>query len=101
MTEAGRHARHTAVGQVGVGSVVRVEPGKRLWLGVFRRDTREQGRGTGPMRRAEVRLFVIQAQAVGSEVKTLAGGVGPPPLTASQYERVRRAFVRPGRDISP
>lgn len=101
MTEAGRHAIPTAVGQVGVGSVVRVEPGKRLWLGVFRRDTGEQRRGTGPMRRAEVRLFVIQAQAVGSEVKTLAGGVGPPPLTASQYERVQRAFVRPGRDISP
>ncbi|AZF49035.1 Type III secretion outermembrane pore forming protein (YscC,MxiD,HrcC, InvG) [Pseudomonas sp. R2-7-07] len=26
---------------------------------------------------------------------------GPPPLTAAQYERVQRAFVRPGRERSP
>jgi len=61
----------------------------------------EQGRSTVAGRSAPVRLFVIQARAVGNEFKALAGGLGPPPLTATQYERVQRAFVQPGRDISP
>lgn len=100
MVQPGRPARASAVGQVAVDSVVRVTQGKRLWLGAFRREAAEQGPGTVPGRSAPVRLFVIQARAVGSELKDLAG-VGPPPLTAAQYERVQRAFVQPGRDISP
>jgi type III secretion protein C len=100
MVQPGRPARASAVGQVAVDSVVRITQGKRLWLGAFRREAAEQGPGTVPGRSAPVRLFVIQARAVGSELKDLAG-VGPPPLTATQYERVQRAFVQPGRDISP
>ncbi len=84
-----------AVGRVGVSTVVRVPPGRRLWLGGFRRE----GEGAGRGRRAEVRLFVIQARAVGRELKMLAGAVGPPPLTQSQYERVQRAFVRESREV--
>ncbi len=101
IVEVGRRGVSGAVGRVSVDSVVRVPQGKRLWLGAFRRETAEQGRGTQPGRSAPVRLFVIQARAVGNELKALAGGGGPPPLTASQYERVQRAFVRPDRDISP
>lgn len=78
------------VGRVGISTVVRVPPGRRLWLGGFRRDSDMTGRA----RRSEVRLFVIQARAVGSELKLLAGAVGPPPLTQRQYEQVQRAFVR-------
>ncbi|MGR3886024.1 type III secretion system outer membrane ring subunit SctC [Pseudomonas sp. 1152_12] len=83
-----------AVGRVGISTVVRVPPGRRLWLGGFRRE----GQGLGRSRRAEVRMFVIQARAVGHEIKMLAGAVGPPPLTQSQYEQVQRAFVRENRD---
>lgn len=101
MVEAGQREVHTGVGQVGVDSLVRVPQGKRLWLGAFRREVAEQGRSTVAGRSAPVRLFVIQARAVGNEFKALAGGLGPPPLTATQYERVHRAFVQPGRDISP
>lgn len=85
-----------AAGRVGISTVVRVAQGKRLWLGGFRRDDEGAGRG----RRAEVRLFVIQARAVGSEPRMLAGAVGPPPLTQTQYERVQRAFVRQNHDVS-
>ncbi|WDU63548.1 type III secretion system outer membrane ring subunit SctC [Pseudomonas poae] len=98
--EEGRRTRPTAVGRVGVGSVVRVPQGKRLWLGAFRREATEQRRSSAPGRWAPVRLFVIQARAVGHEFKAVAGGVGPPPLTAAQYERVQRAFAGPGRDLS-
>ena len=101
MVEAGRRARPDAVGRVGVGSVVRVPVGRRLWLGAFRREAAEPRYGAVPGRSTPVRLFVIQARAVGNEFKAVAGGVGPPPLTAAQYERVQRAFVQPGRDISP
>ncbi|MFL1548271.1 type III secretion system outer membrane ring subunit SctC [Pseudomonas sp. D47] len=83
-----------AVGRVGISTVVRVPPGRRLWLGGFRRGDEV----TSGSRRAEVRLFVIQARAIGSELKMLAGAVGPPPLTQSQYERVQRAFVRENRE---
>ncbi|WP_455825050.1 type III secretion system outer membrane ring subunit SctC [Pseudomonas graminis] len=101
MVQPGRRARATAVGQLAVDSVVRVAQGKRLWLGAFRREAPAQGLGTVPGRSAPVRLFVIQARAVGNESKDQATGGGPPPLTATQYERVQRAFVQPGRDSSP
>ncbi|OIN54218.1 type III secretion protein C [Pseudomonas costantinii] len=84
-----------AVGQVGISTVVRVPQGRRLWLGGFRREDE----GAARSRRAEVRLFVIQARAVGNEPTMLAGAIGPPPLTQSQYERVQRAFVRENREI--
>lgn len=95
MSGAGAGNTPSAVGRVGVGSVVRLPQGKRLWLGAFARDSGESRRSV------QVRLFVIQARAVGGEPKVLAGGVGPAPLSATQYERVQRAFVRPDRDISP
>lgn len=97
VSEAGQREKNTAVGRVGINSVVRVPQGRRLWLGAFQREA--EGRGVGHP--AQVRLFVIQARAVGSELTALAGGTGPPPLTAAQYERVQRAFVRPERDVSP
>ena len=100
VTEAGRREKPVGIGQVGFSSVVRLPQGKRLWLGAFEREAR-RGRGAAPRGTAQVRLFVIQARAVGSELKTTAGAVGPPPLTAPQYERVRRAFVQPSRDVSP
>lgn len=84
----------TAVGRVGIGTVVRVPQGRRLWLGGFRREDE----GAVRSRRAEVRLFVIQARAVGNEPRMLGGAIGPPPLTPSQYERVHRAFVRESRE---
>lgn len=100
LMDTAQRGKPTAVGQVGLSSVVRVPQGKRLWLGAFPREAR-LWRGGGVGRSAEVRLFVIQARAVGNELKTTVGGVGPPPLTATQYERVQRAFERRGRDVSP
>lgn len=99
VTEARARGKPTAVGRVGVSSVVRVPLGKRLWLGAFSREAREPGRGAAAGRSAEVRLFVIQARAVGDE-KNWVAGTAPPSLTAAQYEIVRRAFVRPGSDVS-
>ena len=99
MGEARQRQKMTAVGRVSVSSVVRMPQGKRLWLGGFRRDVDAEGRATAPGQRAEVRLFVIQARALGNELKTLGGAVGPPPLTQPQYERVQRAFVRSIRDV--
>ncbi|MGY2398930.1 type III secretion system outer membrane ring subunit SctC [Pseudomonas sp. SDO5271_S396] len=81
-----------AVGHMSIGSVVRVSQGRRLWVGAFERSA-ESGKD-------RVRLFVIQARAVGGDSKGLVDAFGPPPLTAAQYERVKRAFVRPGRDLS-
>lgn len=95
MSEAGRREKNTAVGRVSVNSVVRVPQGRRLWLGAFHREPE----GRGPGRPAQVRLFVIQARAVDGELKGATAGL--PPLTATQYERVQRAFVRQGRDVSP
>lgn len=100
VTEAGRRAKPTAVVRVGLNSVVRVPQGKRLWLGAFPREAR-LARSAVMGGAGEVRLFVIQARAVGDELKATAGGIGPPPLTAAQYERVQRAFVRPGPSVSP
>ncbi|SDO96332.1 type III secretion protein C [Pseudomonas extremorientalis] len=97
ISEKGRREKNTAVGQVGVNSVVRVPQGRRLWLGAFQREA-ERRATTRP---DQVRLFVIQARAVGLETLGSGGGAGPPPLTAAQYERVQRAFVRPERDVSP
>lgn len=94
--QIGRHGRGgqpAAVGRAGVSSVIRVAPGRRLWLGPFARDSDGAGRSLAG-RGAEVRLFVIQAREVGRAPQTLAGAVGPPPLTQAQYERVQRAFVR-------
>ncbi|WP_248483656.1 type III secretion system outer membrane ring subunit SctC [Pseudomonas sp. CYM-20-01] len=96
-SEKGRREKNTAVAQVGVNSVVRVPQGRRLWLGAFQREAE----GRAAARPDQVRLFVIQARAVGSEALGPGGGAGPPPLTAAQYERVQRAFVRPERDVSP
>jgi type III secretion protein C len=101
LSEAGQGGKPAAVGRVGISSVVRVPQGKRLWLGSFSREVREPGRSAVASGAAKVRLFVIQARAVDSELKSPGSGPGPPPLTAAQYERVQRAFVRPGRDISP
>lgn len=100
MSAKGQRDKPAGVGRVGVSSVVRVSQGKRLWLGAFPRDPREQGRSTVPGGSADVRLFVIQARAAAAEAKDAAVGSGPPPLTAAQYERVQRAFVRPNRDGS-
>lgn len=100
LTEARSRTKPTAVGRVGLSSVVRVPQGKRLWLGAFQRETR-LGPGAAHRASADVRLFVIQSRAVGNELKTTAGTVGPPPLTAPQYERVQRAFMRSGRDVTP
>ncbi|WP_460134757.1 type III secretion system outer membrane ring subunit SctC [Pseudomonas sp. S1_E04] len=97
VSETGRRAKPTAVGRVGVNSGVRVPQGKRLWLGAFNREAHERRRGTATGRAAEVRLFVIQARAVGNEVE---GAGGPPPLTAAQHDRVQRAFLRSGREPS-
>ncbi|PQZ90749.1 MULTISPECIES: type III secretion system outer membrane ring subunit SctC [Pseudomonas] len=99
LSPTGRGEKPTAVGRIAVNSVARVPAGKRLWLGAFRRDAELRAPRAG--RPAEVRLFVVQVRAVGSEVKALAGAIAPPSLTAEQYERVQRAFVRPGRDTSP
>ncbi|MGY2684504.1 type III secretion system outer membrane ring subunit SctC [Pseudomonas tolaasii] len=82
------------VGRVTVSTVVRLAQGRRLWVGGFRREGEER-MGS---RRGEVRLFVIQARATGNEPRMLAGAIGPPPLTPSQYERVQRAFVRENRE---
>lgn len=101
LSEAGRGAKPAAVARVGISSVVRVPQGKRLWLGAFSREARESSHSTVASGAAKVRLFVIQARAVDSELKSPGSGLGAPPLTAAQYERVQRAFVRPGRDISP
>jgi type III secretion protein C len=101
LSAAGRRGKPTAVGRVGISSAVRVPLGQRLWLGEFSREAHEPGRGAVSAGAAKVRLFVIQARAVDSELKSLAAGFGAPGLTAAQYERVQRAFVRPGRDISP
>jgi len=95
MSEAPGREKNTAVGRVGVNSVVRLPPGRRLWLGAFNR--KSEGRG----RPAQVRLFVVQARAVGGELKDAVERAGPPPLTAAQYDRVQRAFVRPERDLAP
>lgn len=97
MSEASQREKNAAVRQVGINSVVRVPQARRLWLGAFQRES--EGRGAG--RPAQARLFVIQATAVGSESKGLEEAGGPPPMTAAQYERVQRAFVRPQRDVSP
>lgn len=97
MSEPGQREKNAAVGRIGINSVVRVPQGRRLWLGAFQRES--EGRAAG--RAAQVRLFVIQARAVGSELNGQEEAGGPPPLTAAQYERVQRAFVRPQRDVSP
>ncbi|QHF46332.1 EscC/YscC/HrcC family type III secretion system outer membrane ring protein [Pseudomonas sp. S35] len=101
VSEARRRNKPTAVGRVGINSVVRVAQGKRLWLGAFRRDAQEPGRSSVRGRSAGVRLFVVQAGAIGGELKGQAPGFRPPPLTARQYERVQRAFVRPEGNLSP
>jgi len=85
--------RLAAVGRVGISSVVRVAPGNRLLVGDFQRNARggELGRYDGAMADS-VRLFVIQARAVSDDLRA---GLGlAPPLTPSQYQRVKRAFVR-------
>ncbi|MGY2139051.1 type III secretion system outer membrane ring subunit SctC [Pseudomonas reactans] len=97
MSVAEPRGKNTAVGRVGVNSVVRLPPGRRLWLGTFQRES--EGRGAG--RPAQVRLFVIQARPVGSESKGLEETGQPPPLTPTQYQHVQRAFVRQQRDVSP
>lgn len=85
---------HTAaVGQVSMSTVVRVPLGRRLFVGGFRREAGSNGVGAG--RNAQLRLFVVQARAVGRDLNTTAGAIGPPPLTQAQQERVQRAFARP------
>lgn len=96
-----RGSKPDAVARIGVSSVVRVPHGKRLWLAAFPRDSRERDRGRASAPSGEVRLFVIQARAVAGEERGAAAAGGPPPLTAAQYERVQRAFVRPGLDVFP
>ena len=92
----GRNRKQSpVVGNVGISTVIRVPQGRRLWIGGFQRDAESLARGKVASRGGEVRLFVIQARAVGHEPRTLNGAVGPPLLTQAQYERVQRAFVRP------
>ncbi len=95
MDKEKRRKLSAVVGSVGVSTVIRVPQGRRLWMGGFQRDAETLAPGTVRGRRGEVRLFVIQARGVGGEPGALAAGVGPPPLTQAQYERVQRAFVRP------
>lgn len=85
--------RLAGVGRVGVSSVVRVAPGNRLLVGDFQRNSggEELGRYDGLMADS-VRLFVIQAKAVSDDLR--AGPGLAPPLTPSQYQRVKRAFIR-------
>ena len=85
--------RLAGVGRVGVSSVVRVAPGNRLLVGDFQRNHggEELGRYDGLMADS-VRLFVIQAKAVSDDLR--AGPGLAPPLTPSQYQRVKRAFIR-------
>ncbi|MGY2291656.1 type III secretion system outer membrane ring subunit SctC [Pseudomonas sp. SDO528_S397] len=73
-------AEGVALGRTGINTVVRAPAGRRLLVGVFAREA--QG----------VRLFVIQARAVADDLPP--GAAQAPPLTASQYERVKRAFKR-------
>jgi type III secretion protein C len=49
-----------------------------------------------PKRPNEVSVWLV---GVGQDDPVPA--TGPPALTAAQYERVKRAFVRPGRELSP
>jgi type III secretion protein C len=96
MGKAGnRDKRSAAVERVGISSVVRVAPGRRLLVGDFQRDTGAalSGRYYGPMANS-VRLFVIQATSVRDAVHTRAEPGQAPPLTPSQHERVKRAFNR-------
>jgi type III secretion protein C len=92
-----RDKRSAAVERVGISSVVRVAPGRRLLVGDFQRDAGSalSGRYYGPMANS-VRLFVIQAAALGNAVHTRAEPGQAPPLTPSQYEQVKRAFTRRG-----
>lgn len=81
-----------AVGHIGINTVVRVTQGDRLWVGDFPRAANGATRGAAFGLIANgVRLFVIQAKAVGDI------SIGPghsPPLAPSQYQRVKRAFLR-------
>ncbi|WP_294739156.1 type III secretion system outer membrane ring subunit SctC [uncultured Pseudomonas sp.] len=86
-----RDKRSAAVGHTGISTVVRVVPGRRLLVGDFQRTT--GARYDGPMANS-VRLFVIQATAVGDAWHTGGEPGQAPPLTPSQHERVKRAFAR-------
>ncbi|MDY7531753.1 type III secretion system outer membrane ring subunit SctC [Pseudomonas sp. Bout1] len=90
-----RDKRLAAIEHMGINTVVRVAPGRRLLVGDFQRDSVAalSGRYHGPMANS-VRLFVIQATAVGYALHTGAGPGQAPPLTPSQHERVKRAFSR-------
>jgi type III secretion protein C len=101
MSQARRRGKPTAVGRVSASSVVRVPQGQRLWLGSFSREAHYPGRRAVSAGSTMVRLFVIQAREVGNELKALPTGVGAPPLSPAQYERVHRAFVHPQSDIAP
>ncbi|QJI32739.1 type III secretion system outer membrane ring subunit SctC [Pseudomonas sp. ADAK18] len=88
----GGEAPLAAVGHIGINTVVRVSQGNRLWVGDFPRAANGAARGASfGLMANSVRLFVIQARAVGD----ISIGPGhPPPLAPSQYQRVKRAFVR-------
>ncbi|MDF3197048.1 type III secretion system outer membrane ring subunit SctC [Pseudomonas sp. 1912-s] len=96
MGKAGsRDKRSAAVERMGISTVVRVAPGRRLLVGDFQRETGAAlaGRYYGPMANS-VRLFVIQVAPVGGASHTGGGPGQAPPLTPSQHERVKRAFTR-------
>ncbi|WP_010176412.1 type III secretion system outer membrane ring subunit SctC [Pseudomonas sp. PAMC 25886] len=96
MGKAGsRDKRSAAVERMGISTVVRVAPGRRLLVGDFQRETGAalSGRYYGPMANS-VRLFVIQVAPVGGASHTGGGPGQAPPLTPSQHERVKRAFTR-------
>ena len=96
MGKAGsRDKRSAAVERMGISTVVRVAPGRRLLVGDFQRETGAAlaGRYYGPMANS-VRLFVIQVAPVDGASHTGGGPGQAPPLTPSQHERVKRAFTR-------
>jgi type III secretion protein C len=92
---ASRDKPSAGVERMGINTVVRVAPGRRLLVGNFQRDTGTAllGRYNGPMANS-VRLFVIQATAVANVLHTAAEPGQAPPLTRSQHEQVKRAFNR-------
>lgn len=85
--------RAAAVANVGIETVLRVPQGRRLLVGNFQRggDGAAAGRYLGTLARS-ARLFVIEVRAVGDEQPAAVGQ--PPPLTRSQHETVKRAFMR-------
>ncbi|MFO2465237.1 type III secretion system outer membrane ring subunit SctC [Pseudomonas sp. 15FMM2] len=87
-----------AVGRVGINMVARVPQGRRLMLGSFRRDADGpkrsplRGRYDGPMTNS-VRFFIVQARAVGDDLKPPPMPGPGPRMTPAQYAQAKQAFM--------